>query len=62
MPYAVGAVLVGWMVAYGRRARRLGERLAATAPADAATPPADADTAPVDAATAPGRLRQAHVG
>jgi hypothetical protein len=62
MPYAVGAVLVGWMMAYGRRARRLGERLAATAPADAATLPADADTAPVDAATAPGRLRQAHVG
>ncbi len=62
MPYAVGAVLVGWMMAYGRRARRLRERLAATAPADAATTPADATTTPADATTAPGRLRQAHVG
>ncbi len=43
MPYAVGAVLVGWMIAYGRRARRLGERLAATAPADPATTPANGD-------------------
>ena len=31
MPYAVAAVLVGWMFAYGRRARREGERLAAAA-------------------------------
>jgi hypothetical protein len=29
MPYAVAAVLVGWMIAYGRRAKRAGERLAA---------------------------------
>ena len=29
MPYTVAALLVGWMVAYGRRARRRGERLAA---------------------------------
>jgi hypothetical protein len=29
MPYAVAAALVGWMVAYGRRAKREGERLAA---------------------------------
>ena len=31
MPYAVAAALIGWMVAYGRRARREGERLAAAA-------------------------------
>ena len=35
MPYAVAAVLVGWMVAYGRRARRRGERLAAAGQAAA---------------------------
>ncbi len=35
MPYAVAAVLAGWMIAYGRRARREGERLAAAAAADA---------------------------
>jgi hypothetical protein len=35
MPYAVAAALVGWMIAYGRRAKREGERLAATALADA---------------------------
>jgi hypothetical protein len=29
MPYAVAAALVGWMIAYGRRARREGERQAA---------------------------------
>jgi hypothetical protein len=29
MPYAVAGALVGWMVLYGRRARRAGERLAA---------------------------------
>ena len=29
MPYAVAAALVGWMIAYGRRARRRGEQLAA---------------------------------
>jgi hypothetical protein len=29
MPYAVAAALAGWMTAYGRRARREGERLAA---------------------------------
>lgn len=33
MPYVVAAVLVGSMIAYGRRARRRGERLAATAQA-----------------------------
>ena len=36
MPYAVAAILAGWMVAYGRRARREGERLAAAAAAAAA--------------------------
>ena len=44
MPYAVGAVLAGWMVLYGRRARREGERLAAAASQPAADQPAaDAD-------------------
>jgi hypothetical protein len=35
MPYVVAALLVGWMVAYGRRAKREGERLAAEAQAAA---------------------------
>jgi len=35
MPYAVGAALACWMFAYGRRARREGERLAAAELADA---------------------------
>ena len=40
MPYAVTGVLVLWMVAYGRRAKRQGERLAAEAAAETApTPP-----------------------
>jgi hypothetical protein len=33
MPYAVAGLLTGWMVLYGRRARRQGERLAAQAAA-----------------------------
>jgi hypothetical protein len=33
MPYAVSGVLVAWMVLYGRRARRRGERMAAQAQA-----------------------------
>ena len=43
MPYAVAAVLAGWMFAYGRRTRREGERLAAAAQTDAGhdTPPAE---------------------
>ena len=36
MPYAVGGLLALWMVFYGRRARRQGERLAAQAAAQAA--------------------------
>jgi hypothetical protein len=28
MPYAVGAVLVGWMIVYSRHAQRKGEKLA----------------------------------
>ena len=36
MPYAVGAAIVAWMLAHGRRARREGERLAAEAQAQAA--------------------------
>ncbi len=43
MPYAVGAALAGWMCAYGRRARRTGERLAAAAQADAEREAAQAD-------------------
>ena len=39
MPYAVAGALVGWMVLYGRRARRAGERLAAqTEPVQTAEP------------------------
>ncbi len=34
MPYAVAAVLAGWMIVYGRRTRREGERLAAAASAE----------------------------
>ena len=34
MPYAVAAVLVGWMIIYGRRTKRAGERLAAAAEAE----------------------------
>ena len=35
MPYVVGAALAAWMFAYGRHARRKGERLAAEAQAQA---------------------------
>jgi hypothetical protein len=49
MPYAVAGLLALWMVFYGRRARRQGERLAAQAAAQAATQAA-AQTAP-EAAT-----------
>jgi hypothetical protein len=38
MPYAVAGLLTLWMVFYGRRARRQGERLAAQAAPEAATP------------------------
>ncbi len=41
MPYTVGAVLALWMVIYGRRARRQGERLAAAQTAAAAQIVAD---------------------
>jgi len=34
MPYAVGACLIGWMIAYGRRAKSKGERQAAQAQAE----------------------------
>ena len=43
MPYAVGAVLAGWMFAYRRRARPTGEGLAAAAQADAERGTAQAD-------------------
>src|SRR6266566_6144268 len=35
MPYGVGAALAAWMIAYGRRARREGERLAGASAAGA---------------------------
>ena len=35
MPYVVGAGIIAWMTAHGRRARREGERLAAEAQAEA---------------------------
>jgi hypothetical protein len=41
MPYAVAAVLAGWMTAYGRRGKREGERLAAATPASAGREPPD---------------------
>ncbi len=57
MPYAVGAALAGWMFAYGRRARRTGERLAAAAQADTERKAAQADaqrgTAPAHHSQAP---------
>lgn len=46
MPYAVAGALVAWMVAYGRRAKREGERLAA---AQAAADAPAADVPAVDA-------------
>jgi hypothetical protein len=39
MPYAVAGVLAAWNVAYGRRARRRGERLGAAAHARGEVPP-----------------------
>jgi hypothetical protein len=45
MPYAVAGLLTLWMVFYGRRARRQGERLAATAAQTAAARTAAARTA-----------------
>jgi hypothetical protein len=50
MPYVVGAALAAWMFAYGRHARREGERLAAEAQAEAQAAAA-AETAPEPAAT-----------
>jgi hypothetical protein len=44
MPYVVGAGLAGWMVAYGRRAKRRGEQLAAAEAAAAAAVSAGPDT------------------
>lgn len=45
MPYVVGAALVAWMIAYGRHARREGERLAAEAEATEAERAAEARAA-----------------
>jgi hypothetical protein len=39
MPFAVAAVLVAWMAAYGQRARRKGERAAAASRARGDAPP-----------------------
>jgi hypothetical protein len=39
MPYALAGVLTGWNVAYGRRARRRGERLGVAAHARGEVPP-----------------------
>ncbi len=39
MPYALAGVLTVWNVAYGRRARRRGERLGAAAHARGEVPP-----------------------
>lgn len=55
MPYVVAAALVAWMIAYGRHARREGERLAAEAQAAA-----DAQTAAGAQATA-GTTAEARV-
>ena len=38
MPYVVAGLLVAWMIAYGRRSRRRGERMAAAAAAAQTTP------------------------
>jgi hypothetical protein len=53
MPYAVAGLLTLWMVFYGRRARRQGERLAATAAQTAAARTAAARTAATRTAAAP---------
>jgi hypothetical protein len=45
MPYVVGAGLAVWMILYGRRAKRIGEQLAAAA-ADAGNAPAEDDAEP----------------
>src|SRR6266700_3898105 len=49
MPYGVGAALAVWMIAYGRRARREGERLAGASAAGA--PAAEGPAAGVPALT-----------
>jgi hypothetical protein len=50
MPYAVAGLLTLWMVFYGRRARRQGERLAAMAVQTAAVQTAAVQTAAVQTA------------
>jgi hypothetical protein len=45
MPYVIGAGLAGWMIAYGRRAKRQGEQLAAAAAATAEAAEAGPDAA-----------------
>ena len=60
MPYVVGAALAAWMIAYGRRARREGERLAAASAAASAAAPATAlAAAPAAAAPAAREARAA---
>jgi len=41
MPYVVGAAIIAWMIAHGRQARRIGERIAA-APTAASDVPTEA--------------------
>ena len=55
MPYAVGAVVVAWMIVHGRRAKRVGEQIAAAEPAaaePAAAEPAAAEPAAAEPAAA----------
>jgi hypothetical protein len=58
MPYVVGAAIVAWMIAHGRRARREGERLAAEAQA-AEAQAAEAQAAEAQAAEAQAAEAQA---
>jgi hypothetical protein len=53
MPYVVGAVLAVWMFAYGRRARREGERLATIADAAATAGNAPDEAGPAARAARP---------
>ena len=61
MPYVVGAALAAWMFAYGRHARRQGERLAAEAQAAEARAEAQAAEAqPASKAMSTDLVRAAH--
>jgi hypothetical protein len=62
MPYVVGAGLAGWMVAYGRRAKRRGEQLAAAEAAAAAAGPDTPEDRHELAAAAPAKRPAGIVG